>query len=376
MDRRKALQNLSLSAAGLMLSLTGGTTPNFRDGGMQKEDIIRLLYNENPNGPSDIVVKAIKESIYRANRYCTFHEPDLNVLKDRIAAKEGLSRENVLVGHGSFQPLMWLAVQYGINGGEIIVPDPTFDVVGGIGKRIGATIRKVALTPSGYMDLESMQKRITNDTKLVTICNPNNPTGTFIEATELADFCLSISENCPVLIDEAYIHYLNDWRQYSMHNLIIQGQDVLISRTFSKIYGMAGLRIGYLLGPKHIIGTLEENYTLGFPGNMPNVISVAAAIAALDDDKFLMDSRHICSHLRTKLCEELRSLGLPYFDSVTNFLYFDVRDFQAFRSFMRSNNIILAGGWPALPNWARVTITTSEELSHFIALVKTKKWLK
>ncbi|MEL6536023.1 MAG: aminotransferase class I/II-fold pyridoxal phosphate-dependent enzyme, partial [Bacteroidota bacterium] len=114
------------------------------------------------------------------------------------------------------------------------------------------------------------------NTSLVTVCNPNNPTGTSLPTAALRSFCETVSEQATVLVDEAYIHYLQNWRGHTMAPLVGKGKNVLVTRTFSKIYGMAGLRMGFMLGPAQLIQELEAKYTLGFPGNMPNSLSVAA----------------------------------------------------------------------------------------------------
>ena len=233
----------------------------------------------------------IRASIDRSNRYCTFHKHDYLALKRLIAEQEGLRPENVLLSHGSFEALTLLAVHFGSNSGEIIVPSPTFDVVGSIAKEIGAQLKSVNLDSDLKMNLAEMKNLVSDQTRLLTLCNPNNPTGTHIISKELGQFCSSVSSNLPVLVDEAYIHFLKNWREQTMAPLIAEGKNILITRTFSKIYGMAGLRIGFLMGPADLIQSMESRYTLGFPGNMPNSLSVAAAIGALQDKIFVDRSR-------------------------------------------------------------------------------------
>lgn len=374
-NRRDALRMLGLSS--LSMSLTSFSSPLIgeADAKTNEEEIKRLLYNENPYGPAEESKKLIAQNLNRSNRYCTFHKYDYQALKELIAKQEGLKPENILLGHGSFEPLTWLATHYGMDSGEIIVPSPTFDVVGLIGRKIGAQVVPVEVTNDFKMNLSEMDGRVSSKTKLLTLCNPNNPTGTNIDSNALKSFCQLISKKCPVLIDEAYIHFLPDWQKQTMAPLIAEGNNVLIARTFSKIYGMAGLRIGFLLGSSEIIAELESKFTLGFPGNMPNVLSVVAAIGALKDTDFVNQSRKRNAEGRKQLYKAFDKLDIKYIDSQTNFVYFDVVKFSAFKTLMRKNNIVLAGGWPSKANWARVTIGTPEEMDYFVSKIKDKAWM-
>ncbi|MEL6275289.1 MAG: aminotransferase class I/II-fold pyridoxal phosphate-dependent enzyme, partial [Bacteroidota bacterium] len=165
------------------------------------------------------------------------------------------------------------------------------------------------------------------------------------------------------------------WTTQTVAPLIKEGANLLVSRTFSKIYGMAGLRIGFLMGPGILIKELENQFTLGFPGNMPNSLSVAAAIGALQDDNFIISSRQKNATSRENLYASFDQLGLKYLPSTTNFVYFDVVDFPAFKRLMQKHQIVLAGGWPSKPNWARVTIGNHQEMNYFQDRIKGKTWL-
>lgn len=335
----------------------------------------RLLFNENPLGPSKRVQEVLTETLSRASKYATFHEYDFLTLKALIAEQEGLQPNNVLLGHGSFEPLTMVSSHFGRDRGEIIVPSPSFDVVGNFGRKIGAQVVPVEIDKNFKMDLDTMAAKMTPKTKLITICNPNNPTGTYCEAKALSSFCQQVSQNTFVLIDEAYIHYLENWRTHTMAPLIAKDNNVLVTRTFSKIYGMAGLRIGYLLGPEHFIKEMEARYTLGFPGNMPNSLSVAAAISALQDDHFLTRSRAYNSSRKLEFYEALESLGLDYVKSSANFVYFNVEKFKAFKKLMWEDKILLTGGWPTKPKWARVTMGSKEDMDFLVAKMQGKKWM-
>ncbi|WP_282081506.1 pyridoxal phosphate-dependent aminotransferase [Aquimarina algiphila] len=340
-----------------------------------KNDVRRLLYNENHLGPSKNVEHIIKQVIFRSNRYATFYEYDAKTLKQLIAKQEGLKPENVLLGHGSFEPLLWAATHFGSKGEQIIVPSPTFDVVGLFAKKIGAKVTPVEVDSNFRMNLTEMEARITSETSLLTLCNPNNPTGTVVKTEKLKSFCRLVSDKTTVLIDEAYIHYMNSWRSKSMAPLIAEGKNVLVTRTFSKIYGLAGLRIGFMLGPDSLIAEMEKKFTLGFPGNMPNSLSVASAITSLKDDVFVETSRNNNIEIRNTFYKELDKFGLKYIRSEANFIYFDVKNFKAYKELMWKNKVLLAGGWPTKPNWARVTMGSENDISFLFDKMKGKKWL-
>ncbi|MDW3646405.1 MAG: histidinol-phosphate transaminase [Bacteroidia bacterium] len=335
----------------------------------------RLLFNENPLGPSKKVREIISETLPRASKYATFYKYDFLALKELIARQEGLKAENVLLGHGSFEPLIMVATHFGSHGGEIIVPSPSFDVVGNFGRKIGADVKAVEVDEDFRMNLGEMAARLSPKTKLLTICNPNNPTGTNCDPEQLKSFCRSVSDKAFVLLDEAYIHYLNSWRDHTMAPLIAEGKNVLVARTFSKIYGMAGLRIGYLLGPADFIAEMESTYTLGFPGNMPNSLSVAAAMASLEDEEFVKKSKIFNEKRKVEFYQSLDELDIPYLKSSANFVYFHVEKFNAYKSLMWEHKILLTGGWPTKPKWARVTMGSREDMNFLLEKMQGKKWM-
>ncbi|MCK8523477.1 histidinol-phosphate aminotransferase family protein [Aquimarina sp. D1M17] len=379
-NRRQWLKNSLATSAGLSLLplnvFSETDTAHTRKNQIDNNDSVRrLLYNENHLGPSKSVEDIIKQVTFRSNRYSTFYEYDANALKQLIAEQEGLKPENVLLGHGSFEPLIWTATHFGSKGEQIIVPSPTFDVIGLFARKIGANVVPVEVDSDFKMNLTEMESRINPKTSLLTLCNPNNPTGTAIETDTLKSFCRMVSDKTTILVDEAYIHFMNSWKEKSMAPLITEGKNILITRTFSKIYGLAGLRIGFMLGPESIIAEMEKKFTLGFPGNMPNSLSVASAIVSLKDDAFLETSRNNNTKIRKEFCNALDAMGLNYLGSEANFVYFDVKNFKPYKELMLKNNILLAGGWPTKPNWARVTMGSEEDISFLFDKMKGKKWL-
>ncbi len=383
--RRHWLKNAGLLSTGLGSLALGGTAfahtqdPLLATEGTSdhEEQFIRLFYNENPYGPPAGALAKVMEVANRGNRYATFATYDFDALREKIAAEEGLTKEHVLLGHGSFQPIIWLAEHFMQAGGEIVVPSPTFDIVGMYARRLNATTRAVEVNERMEMDLVAMEAAVNTQTTLVCVCHPNNPTGTLVDPAQLNDFCDVVTQQCPVLVDEAYIQYTDavpNWREASMVNQIKAGNNVIISRTFSKIYAMAGFRVGYLLAQPEVIKSLHDRFTLGFPGNMPNTLSVAAAIGALDDTGFIEQSKQENAAAKATFYQELEALGLPYIPTQTNFIYFEVPEFSAFKRLMNDNRILLAGGWPSKPNWARVTLGKPEELRVFYEVLRGEEW--
>lgn len=384
-SRRNWLKNASLLSTGLGSLAFGGkafahaqnSTDLTNVSDKLEEQFIRLFYNENPYGPPTNALAKVMEVANRGNRYATFATYDFDALRSKIAAEEGLTKDHVLLGHGSFQPIIWLAQHFIQKGGEIIVPSPTFDIVGMYARKLKAKTRAIEVNEKLEMDLSEMEKAVNKETSLVCICHPNNPTGTLVNPSRLHDFCNTVTKKCPVLVDEAYIQYtdaVSNWRDASMVKQIKSGNNVIVSRTFSKIYAMAGFRVGYLLAQPEIIKSLNDQFTLGFPGNMPNTLSVAAAIGALEDPTFLEQSKQKNAAAKALFYQQLEDLNLPYIPTQANFIYFKVPDFPVFKKIMKDNKILLAGGWPSKPQWARVTLGKPDEMSIFYKLLKQEKW--
>lgn len=384
-SRRAWLKKAGLLTTGIG-SLTVGTTAfahpaetlaHSEGAASIEEEYVRLFYNENPYGPPASALAKVMEVANRGNRYATFAKYDFNDLRAQIAKEEGVSEEHILLGHGSFQPIIWLAQHFMRDGGEMVVPSPTFDIVGMYARRLRAKVKAVEVDERMEMNLPEMEKAVGDQTTLVCVCHPNNPTGTLVNPGRLRDFCDTVSNQCPVLVDEAYIQYtdaVDDWRQASMVDRVKAGKNVIISRTFSKIYGMAGLRIGYLIGPPELIKSLTDRFTLGFPGNMPNTLSVAAAIGALSDEYFLASSKRKNAEEKNTFYQQLEQFGLSHVPTHANFVYFKVPNFPVFKKVMNENKILLAGGWPTQPNWARVTMGKPEELAVFYEVLKREEW--
>ena len=207
-------------------------------------DVIKLSSNENPFAPSSAVREAMIKAFDEACRYP--HQRRYELAKV-LAKHEGVSPGHIVITGGSTEGLKATGLTLGMNGGEIIAADPTFKALLTYAAQFGAFINKVPLDDNLEHDLQEMEKRVHNGTKMIFLCNPNNPTGTVIPKDQLKDFCASVSKKTVVFSDEAYYDYIEDPEYPSMVELIKEGHNIIVSRTFSKVYGLAGLRIGYLI---------------------------------------------------------------------------------------------------------------------------------
>ncbi|MET0391786.1 MAG: histidinol-phosphate transaminase, partial [Chitinophagaceae bacterium] len=207
----------------------------------------RLFANENPFGPSAKAKQAIVEAMDTSYQYAFQLEEELRQL---IAGQEGLNDDMVELGAGSSCLLHAAAAYYSRGGGAIITGDPTYDDLPETAEAFGANWVKVPLTADYKLDLDAMEKAVDGSTRLVYICNPNNPTGTTVDAARLRSFCENVSAKTMVFVDEAYIDYLPDPKAASMAGLVKNGTNIIVARTFSKLHGFAGLRVGYMMGRK------------------------------------------------------------------------------------------------------------------------------
>ncbi len=364
--KQTAVFSASMGLAPLSFNYLNRSFDTFSD----SEEVVRLLFNENPYGPSTSVLNRIDEVKRRCNRYANFFEYDFLKLKAIIASQEGVSVENIVLGHGSIQPLIWVAILFGGPGKRIVVPDPAFDVVGSYARKIGSEVVPVPADKNLKTDLLAMEGVIDDRTDLVALVNPNNPTGTSLSSQALGVFCERVSQICPVCIDEAYVHFLGDnWREASMAKLVNRNPNIMLTRTFSKIYGMAGLRMGYLVGNKELVSKIEDQFMMGFPGNAPNLIGTAAAMVALEDGSFLASSRKTNEEMKKWVYDQLEKGGWEYVKSDANFFYFDTGDYERFKRQMSRHNILITGGWPAKKTWGRVTVGTEEDLKKFFKVL-------
>lgn len=322
----------------------------------------RLSLNENPFGPSERVRKVIVDSLDAACRY-----PRHTELVKAIAQKEGLLQENIVVTGGSTEGLKAAGLLFGAEKGEIVAPDPTFQALLEYAEQWGAYIHRVPVRPSTLQhDLVAMEQRVTGNTRLVFVCNPNNPTGALLTAGELRDFISSVSKRALVFCDEAYFDYITTPGYPSMVDMVRRNENVIVSRTFSKVFGLAGLRIGYLMARADIAARLRESLMAG-----TNILAINAAAAALEDHDFYEYSKEQNAKAKQTICQCLNELGLQYLPSHTNFVFFRTgRNIHEINTAMQERGVLVGRPFPPFMDWCRVSTGKPEDVARFTAALK------
>ncbi|WP_291785618.1 histidinol-phosphate transaminase [Cecembia sp.] len=328
--------------------------------------LARLNANENPYGPSPKVIQAISESISMGNRY---GHRDAFTLIEMIAEKEGVSPEHIMLGPGSSDLLEKIAFVRFMEGGNVVSADPSYMSLIQTAQAMGATWKPVLLTPDHSHDLDAMASAVDGETKLVYVCNPNNPTGSITNSSELKDFCKTVSTKVPVFVDEAYLEFLDNPESHSMVGLVSKGHDVIVARTFSKIHGMAGLRIGYIVAqPDRIKSiTTKVRSTMGLC-----VTSLKGAIASMKDQEFLKNCRTLNAASREFVSREITSLGYDIIPSYTSFMIFPIAmDGPKFLKAMNEKGVGIRVFNIHDKPWCRVSMGTMEEMEIFVDSFKT-----
>jgi histidinol-phosphate aminotransferase len=326
-------------------------------------EVIKLASNENPLGPSPKAVQAIKKALEDINRY-----PDSQgfYLKKKLARALNLEPANFVLGNGSDELIDIIIKTFVEVDENIITADTTFLEYEIIAQANGRRITKVPLRYFKY-DLGSIQKKIDKKTKLIFIANPNNPTGTYLTEYEIEEFMSGLPDNVLLVMDEAYDTFI-DVDDFPNSLKYIKNKNVIILKTFSKAYGLAGLRIGYAVASPEIISYMER---VRQPFNA-NLLAQAAAQAALDDRKFLRKTKKIIAQGKSYLYENLKKLGLAYVPSVTNFILIDVSkdSLGVFKEMLKYGVIVRDMQQYGLKNFIRVTIGTKKENEKFIKVLK------
>lgn len=326
-------------------------------------DVIKLASNENPLGPSKAALAAVAQSAKELTRY-----PDGNgyALKIALAEKVQLAPEQITLGNGSNDVLELIARAFAGAGDEIVYSEHAFAVYPIVTKAIGATGVTAAAKDYGH-DLAAILNAITPRTKLVFIANPNNPTGTWIEPSEIKAFLEKVPENVLVVLDEAYVEYLEQ-----QENTVAWLQDfhhLIITRTFSKAYGLAGLRIGYALSHPEVADLLNR---VRQPFNA-NSLAQAAAVAALGDENYLQQARETNTAGMKQLLDGFEKLNLNYIPSKGNFITVNVHRNAAevFDDLLYEGVIVRPVANYGLPQHLRVSIGLARENERFLeALTK------
>jgi histidinol-phosphate aminotransferase len=317
-----------------------------------------LTYNENPYGPSPRAIQAMAEA---AAKGCYYADDGTERLRSMIAERFALSPNNVVIGNGSTEVLSAAALEWSKHG-PIVCPELFFEDPLQVALRHGAQLIRVPLKPDMGIDLEAMAAAAAaSKASMVYLCNPNNPTAMLVDAPALRQLSSRLPAGTALLVDEAYNELTENPRENSVVDLVTAGRNVIVSRTFSKIYGLAGMRIGYILS------TLENADRIN--GNIMTIdlgtSALAAAIASLDDPAFTTFSKNRILEGREIILDATRRLGLQTLPTQANFVFVKVPDADAFKARMADRNIIIRGAYGKWKNWSRVSTGKIEDVHRY-----------
>ena len=328
------------------------------------KEVIKLASNENPLGPSPKAISIVKKNLARINRY-----PDSNCfyLKLKLAKVHNLTPECFTIGNGSDELIDIIIKTFVEEDENIITAETTFLEYEIISKVNNRSCIRVPLKYHKF-DLEGIEKKVNKKTKLIFIANPNNPTGTYINRPELLHFLAELPKWVIVVLDEAYDTFIDVDDFPFGTDLIRSRRNIIVLKTFSKSYGLAGLRVGYAVAQPELISFMER---VRQPFNV-NLLAQLAAEAALDDKDFLEKTRKLILEEKNFLYKKLRELGVNYIPSVANFILLDVgRDgCEVFKEMLKFGVIVRDMEQYGLSNFIRVTIGIREENKKFLSALK------
>src|ERR1043166_6221357 len=385
MSRRRFAQLFGVGAAALAartsFALPGVATES-TIASSAPANVVRLSSNENPYGPSPMAIKAMTEAFDLAWRYPDEHAERLI---DSLANLNGVKTEQILLGDGSGEilkvcasaftgpmtndrkpielarPTRGPALTFIPGRGRMIVADPTFEAILNHARLNRAEVVKVPLTKTYAHDLAKMAAAAREG--LIYICNPNNPTASITPKNELRGFIKSMPKSTMLLVDEAYHHYADNPNYESVIPLVKDYPNLIVARTFSKIYGMAGLRCGYCVTQSASIRAMKTHQVF----DSVNIMALAAATASLKDTEHVARGRKLNSEVRKMVCDELESLGYRYIPSHANFMMIDLkREVRPVINTLFSRGVEVGRVFPALPNYMRVTIGTDAQMKSFM----------
>ncbi len=356
-SRRHLLRSSPVVLAGSIFSAAAAAEVYSAPPRQDLKGPIRLIANENPYGPSASARNAMLAAFDEAHRYAMRENSELEY---QIAEAEGVPADHVSVAAGSGEILRMAAVAYGLKGGGVLCATPTFEMLQPYAETVGVEVERVPVDDSYTIDLDALEKRVSNNVGLVYICNPNNPTGTRLDAVRLRDFCQSVSAQALVFVDEAYMELADDFELNSMIDQVRSGKNVIVSRTFSKVHGMAALRVGYGLAPPAVISDLKK-----YRMSMPNIVSLRAAMASYQDKDFQAFSKAKIVEGRQMIYDVCEELDLGYTPSYGNFVLVDAdRSSSDVVKKLRDENVLIRSVRP-YETLLRVSVGTTEDMISF-----------
>jgi histidinol-phosphate aminotransferase len=345
--------------------------------------LVRLNSNENPYGPSPMAIKAMTEAFGLAWRYPDEHA---DTLVEMLAKLNSVNADQILLGDGSGEilklcaaaftgplsdddrvitlarPTGGPALSFKFGRGKLVVADPTFEAILHHAAVNGAEVVKIPLTSRFAHDLSKMMAAASDG--LIYVCNPNNPTASITPKNEVRDFIARCPRQTMILVDEAYHHYADGQDYESVIPLIKQYPNLIVARTFSKIYGMAGLRCGYCIAQPETIRRMRPHQTW----DSVNIMALVAAIASLNDPEQVSNGSRLNRETKTMVSGKLKKLGYKHIPSQANFLMIDMKQpVGPLIDGLRQRGVQVGRLFPSLPNHMRVTIGTSSEMESFLS---------
>ena len=349
----------ALVAEHLALDAAGARLPK----GVSQQALL-LNSNENPYGPSKQAIEAMKQSLRSSARY-----PDalIDEMRATVARLHNVAPEQVALGCGSGDILRVAAYAFLGAGREIVMAEPTYEEMWHYARMTGAVQKMVAPTSDYRHDLPAMAAACNANTGLVYICNPCNPTGTIVYRDELAAFVARAPRTAAVVVDEAYHHFVEDPKYGSAFDLLARAPNLVIARTFSKIFGMAGMRLGYAVSSAEMIQRMGR---FGL-WNPLNAAVVAAGLASLNDAGHVTRHRQLNNETRDWVCAELAREGRRTIKSHTNFFMLEVgRDVIEVAGEFRKRDVLVGRKFPPMNNWLRVSVGTRKEMETFLKVLR------
>lgn len=333
--------------------------------GELKPGAVKLASNENPFGPSPRAMETLRRDAQAVHLYPDQHA---HRLREKIAHAYSVSENQILIGNGSDELMVMIAGTYLQHGGTSVTAASTFSTYTFATLLYGGHTTTVPLK-EGRFDLGGILDATDDRTDLIFVCNPNNPTGTYVGHEELRTFLAAVPEHILVVVDEAYAEFVTAGDFPRTVELLDQFEHLIVLRTFSKIYGLAGMRVGYAIGREPVItdiGRVKQPFNVG-------LLAQAAAAAALDDGEFVDAAIQNNNEGRDFLCGELDRLALRYFPTQANFVCFDsgVEAAALFRRIMELGVTIRPLASFGMPTWVRVTIGTPEQNRLFVECLET-----
>jgi len=322
--------------------------------------VVRLSANENPYGPSPKALKAMTDSFGLSCRYPDEHNDELI---EALAKLNGVNRDQIVLGDGSSEILKLCAETFtGPTRGNLVAADPTFEALPNYASINGAQVVKVPLTSSFSHDLAKMGAAAKDG--LIYICNPNNPTASITPKNEVREFIAKTPRQTMILVDEAYFHYADSPDYASVIPMVKDHPNLIVARTFSKIYGMAGLRCGYCVAQHETIERIRPHQMW----DSVNCMALAAAVASLNDSDQVANGKRLNSEAKTFVTAEIDKMGYKQIPSQANFIMFDVkRPVVPLIKALKERNVQVGRLFPALPNHMRLTIGKKSEMESFLA---------